>query len=309
MNEHDDLDPLAGLQDWARKTERKVRRQRRFGGFVSKLRYVVMAGVATALIVAAVPLIRSAWPDHTEAAPAAVDGVTATTSASARPTSPFEGTAAATYPVGEKGITLPPAKAVTGFSAAEVTASLNQVRKALVAAHLDPDMTIRHKPDRFLALLSPTMRASTAGWFKDGTGRAVATWIDPAVKLDARNPPRVSGRVTYASVADGSYRTLRVTTNFVWVYAFEGDFAYKPLAVSHSEIVWDFPKAENMRAEDKGMWIQSNNGYNAWVDCAAIKKGLLAPTPKGGGGGRPDLEDEAAMAKADHSLDVPDDCP
>lgn len=309
MNHHDDHDPLASLEDWARKTERKVQRERRLGGMVSNLRYVLMVGVAVALVAAAVPLIRSVWPEPTvsPSATASVNGVTATTSGGAVPTGPFDGTAAANYPIGAAGITLPKATAVTGFTAAEVEAALFQVRQALVAAKLDPDMTVKHHPERFLGLLSPNSRTDIAKWFKNASFASVATWIDPAVKLDPRNEPRVSGRVTYKSVMDGDVRRLRVTTNFVWVYAFQGDFAYRPLAVTHEEEVWDFPSSKNLRPADQGMWLHSAKGYSAWVDCAAGAKGLLAPTPKGEAGHDPD-EDPDSLAKPDHPLEVSGGC-
>ncbi|BCY12344.1 hypothetical protein [Actinoplanes sp. L3-i22] len=310
MNNHDDHDPLAGLEDWARKTERKVRRSRRLGGLASKLRYVVMAVVLAGLIAAMAPLLRSMWRDKQgDPAPVAVDGITATTSASARPTDPFEGTAAARYPIGVQGITLPEAKAVTGFDAGEVRSALDRVRAAMAAARLDTEMTVAHHPEKFLGMLAPTNRTGIAKWFKSDEFGSVATWIDPAVKLDPDNRPRVSGRVTYKSVIEsGDIRTLRVTTNFVWVYAFRGDFAYRPLAVAHDEIVWDFPKTKNLRAADQGMWVHTANGYHAWIDCVAADKGLLAPTPRGGGG-RQDGIDRESLAKPDHSLDIPDDCP
>lgn len=310
MNQHDDSDPLASLEDWARKTERKVRRERRLGGFVSKLRYVVMAGVAVALLVAAIPLVRSMWPAAEAAAPAptvSVDGVTATTSASAKPTGPFDGTAAANYPIGTRGITLPPVKAVAGFTASEVTAALGHVRDALVAGRLDQDMLVDHKPDDFLGLLAPTSRTEISKWFISGEFGSVATWIDPKVKLDPLNQPRVSGRITYKSVVDDGIRTLRVTTNFVWVYAFQGDFLDRPLALKHDEIVWDFPSAKNLRTRDQGMWVGPATSYGAWLDCSVADKGLLAPTPKGGGT-LDQKEDQYSLAKPDHTLDIDDNC-
>jgi hypothetical protein len=310
MNQHDDSDPLASLEDWARKTERKVRRQRRLGGFAAKLRYVVMAGVAVALIVAAIPLVRSVWPaGKTAAAPApTIDGVTATTSASAKPAGPFDGTAAASYPIGTKGITLPKATAVTGFTAVEVGAALTKVRDALVAGRLDQDMTVDHRPDDFLALLAPNARTQIAKWFTSDDFSSLATWIDPKVKLDPGNQPRVSGRVTYKSVPDGKRRALRVTTNFVWVYAFQGEFAWRPLAVEHDEIAWDFPETENLRVADQGMWVHEAKSYGAWIDCVAADKGLVAPTPKGDGRGT-DTEDPDSLAKPDHPMEIDDDCP
>jgi hypothetical protein len=59
MNQHDDSDPFASLEGWARRTERRVRRERRLGGFAAKLRNVVMVVVLAGLIVATIALVRS----------------------------------------------------------------------------------------------------------------------------------------------------------------------------------------------------------------------------------------------------------
>jgi hypothetical protein len=316
MNQHDESDPIANLQDWGRKTERRVRWGRR----LKWLRHLVIVAVAVGLVAAAVPLIRSALPDSpaTPAATAAAAGpgvtassgpdeATVTTTGSAAPAGPFDGTAAARYPIGEAGITLPPAKAVTGFSKLEVAEALTRVRTALVLGRLDHDMIVGHRNAGFLRLFAPSERTSLGKSFKAGSFTGYATWIDPAVKLDPKNEPRVSGRVTYRSVVDDGIRTLRVTTNFVWIYAFQGEFAYRPLALHHDQVDWDFPQEKNLRPEDRGMWIGAVKSYGAWVDCAAAKKGLLAPTPKGVGG-LPDPEDPDQLAKPDHTLEVKDGC-
>ena len=69
-------------------------------------------------------------------------GVSATSTASAVPTGPFEGTPAAQYPEAETGVTLPAGTAVPGFTAEQVNARLQQVKQALVASRLDPAMLI-----------------------------------------------------------------------------------------------------------------------------------------------------------------------
>lgn len=226
----------------------------------------------------------------------------------AAPTDPFAGTPAAAYPKGQAGITLPAAKAITGFSAAQVRADLQQVRTALIAGRLDHAMLVDHRPTGLLDLLSPNSRDSIEKWFQTTQFESVATWIDPAVRLNPREQPRVSGRVTYSSVLSGGLRTLRVTTNFVWVYAFQvgGD---RPLAAEHDEILWEFPTASNLRVSDRGMWVRQATSYAAWVDCAAGKKGLLAPTRQTDVAPEPsDTEDPDNYLRADHAIDIGDGC-
>lgn len=350
--QHDNMDPFAGLEDWARDAERRVRREQWLGGLRRK--FLVVVGVVSALVVLAVTVsVVHGWaaggdgaqayptqspaggvsatpaPDPAQTAPgraapgqagprssgsastgAASTGPGSATSAAVDPgaAGPFAGTPAAGYPKGEAGITLPPAKAVTGFTEAQVGAALQQVRRALVVGRLDNDMLVGHHPARFVALLAPHQRDTIAGWFRTRSFETVSTWIDPAVRLDPVEQPRVSGRVAYAEVRVGGIETLRVTTNFVWVYAFAG--VRHPLAVVHDEIRWEFPSTRNLRAGDRGMWIGRTRSYNALVDCAAGAKGLLAPTPEGGGGA-PDpreTEDPDAYLRTDHSLDIHDNC-
>lgn len=227
---------------------------------------------------------------------------------SAAPAGPFDGTPAENYAKGASGISLPAAKAVTGFTQAEVGKALKQVRRALVAGRLDHAMLVSHRPAIFLGLLAPSERKSIEKWFHNADFQTIATWIDPAVRLDPDEQPRVSGRVTYSSVKEDGLRTLRITTNFIWVYAFAGEG--QPIAAVHDEVQWDFPDPDRIRPADRGMWIGDSRSYSAWMDCDAAKKGLLAPGKrKMEPNPQPSAtEDAADFLRADHSLDIADDC-
>lgn len=307
----DQKDPFEGLESWGKKTEKRVRRER-----WQRLGFWALAVVVAALVVvAAVPGLRSkiagAGASASDAAypvQSVPPGVSVTTTQSAAPTDPFAGTPAALYPKGAAGITLPAATKVAGFSAAQVRADLDDVRAALIAARLDKQMLTGHDPDRYLAMLAPSSRKQIKGWFAGKDRSTAGTWIDPAVHLDPAEQPRVSGRITYRSLKVGDIQTLRITTNFIWVYAFEGP--QHPLAAEHDQTDWDFPDDNHLRAADQGMWVSNVTAYTAMVDCAASDKGLLAPT-------RTDTEPAAAPSntedpdnylRADHSLDIGDDC-
>ncbi|MEV4512139.1 hypothetical protein AB0K00_24610 [Dactylosporangium sp. NPDC049525] len=322
-------DPFDGLEDWAKQAERRAKRadRRRRLRAVFRIRssrarsvlFIASAVAAAVLLAAALPTIRTYLPggsaysaDSSADSPlyptqAVPSGVSATTTASAAPTDPFEGTPAATYPKGEAGITLPPATAVTGFTAAQVDAALQQVRKALVAARLDQQMLVGHDPAALLALLAPNSAKGIKTWFDGTEFSALATWIDPAAHLDPAEEVRVSGRITFDSAEVDGIQTLRITTNFVWVYAFTGN-GRNPLAAEHDETRWDFPATGRLRAADKGMWVGAVKGYMAWIDCAAAGKGLLAPYRSGAGAQPGPTEDPDAYLKADHSLTIADDC-
>ncbi|MFC4044292.1 hypothetical protein ACFO1B_38230 [Dactylosporangium siamense] len=323
-------DPFDGLEEWAKQAERRAKRADRHRRLRLLFRFrrprpglrlrrpravawvagiVIAVFLLAATVQAYLPGASSAGSSSAYPTQAVPSGVSATTSASAAPTDAFEGTPAATYPKGEAGITLPPATAVTGFTAAQVDAALQQVRKALVAGRLDQKMLVGHDPSTFLALLAPNSAKDVKTWFDGASFSSLATWIDPAVHLDPDEEVRVSGRVTFASAVVDGIQTLQVTTNFAWVYAFTGD-TRNPLAVAHDQIRWDFPATGRLRAGDKGMWIGDTDGYRAWVDCAAARKGLLAPTrPATAPTPNPsDTEDPNAYLQADHALDIIDDC-
>ncbi|MFC5008387.1 hypothetical protein ACFPIJ_62585 [Dactylosporangium cerinum] len=327
-------DPFDGLEEWAKQAERRAKRadRRRRLGLMFRFRrprpglrrwrppaiaWVAGIVIVVFLLAAAVQAYLpggspagSSAGSSAYATQAVPSGVSATTSASAAPTDPFEGTPAATYPKGEAGITMPPATAVTGFTAAQVDAALQQVRKALVAGRLDQKMLVGHDPSTLLALLAPNPAKHVKAWFDDASFSSVATWIDPAAHLDPDEEVRVSGRVTLGSAVVEGIQTLQVTTNFVWVYAFTGN-ARNPLAAVHDQIRWDFPATGRLRAADKGMWIGDIHSYLAQIDCAAARKGLLAPFRAGSGApaaNPSDTEDPDAYLRADHSLDIADDC-
>ncbi|MFI6073847.1 hypothetical protein ACIA5C_19965 [Actinoplanes sp. NPDC051343] len=305
----DQQDPFDGLEDWARKTEKRVRRERwQRRGF-----WMLAVVVAALVVVAVVPGLRSAVAGNREASGAyptesVPSGISVTTTAKAVPTDPFAGSPAAHYPKGAAGITMPAATKVAGFSAAQVGAALKDVRAAMIAGRLDPQMLVGHKPDKFLGLLAPNSRKVIKGWFSGQDLSTVATWIDPAVRLDPAEPPRVSGRTTYRSLSVGGIRTLRITTNYVWVYAFEGP--EHPLAAEHDQIDWDFPDTRNLRTGDRGMWLINTRSYGALVDCTAAGKGLLAPTRMDSApvAAPSNTEDPDNYLRADHSLDIGDDC-
>ncbi|MFI5911297.1 hypothetical protein [Dactylosporangium sp. NPDC051541] len=264
--------------------------------------FVVSAVLAAVLLAAAWPTIRDRLPFGSSAAASSDDGP------DTAPGGPFAGTPAESYAKGAAGITLPPAAAVDGFTAAQVDAALQQVRRALVAGRLDNRMTVSHDNTALLNLLAPNARKEVGAWFTDPRSfTSVATWIDPAVHLDPKEEARVSGKVTVGVVPVNDIPTLQVTTNFVWIYAFEK--AGSPLAVVHDEVRWDFAKPDNLRPGDEGMWIGTAKSYLALIDCTAAAKGLLAParpvtaTADSGAG-----EDENSYLRPDRSLEISNRC-
>lgn len=263
--------------------------------------------VVVALVVAAV-LHRRGIDESTDASANPVQSSysglpqrTPTSSARAEAAGPFQGTPAQNYAKGEAGIVLPAVKAVPGAEEAMVKNSLDSVRRALIAGRLDNRMLVGHDPSEFLTTLDPGSRAEIADYFKDDSFSTVATWIDPAVKLDSAEPPRVNGTITYTSVPDNEGEPeLQVTTNFMWVYAFQG--GYPRIAAVHDEIVWTFPQ------RGLGPSPHKSTSYMAWMDCAAARKGLLRPGVSTDVNETGSTEDPDAMLDSGHGLDIKDSC-
>ncbi|MEU4159439.1 hypothetical protein [Actinoplanes sp. NPDC026670] len=310
MSQQDAPDPFDGLHDWAAKTEKKVRRER-LRRLVAGRVPVVLVGLAALValgftVPAGLAMVRDRPAPAAEPTRSPGDGVSGTIPENGSITDPFADTPAASYPKGAAGISLPAAKAVTGFSAAQVSAALQQVRRAMIASRLDSTMLTGHDPDELLALLAPNQRAGISKWFSDATYVNLATWIDPAAQLDPDHEPRVSGRMAYTSRVRDGLRELRITTNFVWVYAFEG--VDRPIAVIHDEIEWTLPAPKNLRADDNGLWVGKVRSYLGMVDCAAAEKGLFGPTRFGAPGPAPS-EDPEELLRADHPLEIEENCP
>ncbi|GIE35804.1 hypothetical protein Ait01nite_088490 [Actinoplanes italicus] len=263
------------------------------GRVIGPAEIVGIAVVAVLVLVAVGHRTGWTWPGTTGEAATASEPVTAAVW--------LRGTPAEAYPLGAAGITLPAATAVPGFSAAEVGSALGKVRAAMIAGRLDQRMLTGHDMTGFLGLLAPAARDQTAKHFTAQQLTSIATRIDPAAKLDPAEQPRVSGRMTVAGTRSDGVDRLQITTNFVWVYAFNA--GNPPVAAVHDEILWEVPKAANLRPDDQGLWVRQAESYSAWMDCDAYRKGLLAPggaTPVAGTGADGDPED---VLRADHGFD------
>ncbi|MFF5290377.1 hypothetical protein [Paractinoplanes globisporus] len=216
---------------------------------------------------------------------------------------PFDNTVAVHYAIGKAGIVLPAAKAVDGFSASYVDAGLKKVRGALIAGRLDERMLVRHDTSGFAALLAPFQRT----WARDMRLGAVTTWIDPAVKLDPKYPPRVSGTVTYAVVAYEGRRHLQITTNFVWAYGFRT--GEPPYAAVHDTTRWEFFEDPLLPRDQWGLFVADMDYYLYAVDCAASENELLSPDQHPRVDTVHDPERPDAYLSPDHPMQVRDGCP
>lgn len=253
-------------------------------------------------IIAASDSDKSASPTTTHPS-----GVFATSTATAEASGPFGDSPAANYPKGADGITMPEAKAVTGFTKAEVTAALAKVRDAMIAARLDTRMVVDHDNSKLLGMLAKDSRADIENDFAKQGFFSYASQIAPGFTLDTSETPRVKGRITYRATTESDIRFLEVITNFVWVYPFAGITETDPLVVVHDEVHWYIPVNEDVEKTTQGLWINEATGYASNIDCDLLDKSLLAPdtSPSVVTGS---TEDPDAMFDPDHNLEIEDSC-
>lgn len=143
------------------------------------------------------------------------------TSASPAPSvalDPYLGTAAAGWPLGDKGIVAPGAQPVAGFTKAQVAAAYAHTRAYLHEALLDPAVVFRGQLGPVVALIS---KASLAAWKADTTTWPVslANRFLTQQLLPGTLPFRVNG---FMSAGPGPYNQLRISYHYVVVYDVRG---------------------------------------------------------------------------------------
>jgi hypothetical protein len=137
------------------------------------------------------------------------------------PAAPFAGSPSAGYADGADGIRPPAAKAMAGFTAAQVRAHLKTVKRAMVLANLDPKVWTGARPTGLFALLEPRhgRRAEAERAFRRPTRQnnplLYATRFEPTKAVVHGPVVKVHGRMTVRGMQPG---VLRVRTNYLYVY-------------------------------------------------------------------------------------------
>ena len=156
----------------------------------------------------------------------------------------------------------------------------------MIAGQLDQQMLVDHEPDKLLALLAPTSSHQIRAVVHDHDFANAGDRIDPTVRLDPAQQPRVSGRVTYRSLIVHGLRDpagddqLRL------------GLRVRPARPTrsrceHDEITGSSRAPTTCAPATRACGSWHDQSYGALVDCAAGGKGLLAPTPVDGGGPGP----------------------
>jgi hypothetical protein len=198
------------------------------------------------------------------------------TTRAAAPHDPWESTAAASYPADAAGIQLPSAAAVDGFTVEEVAADLQTVQKILAAGRLDLTLLVKHDPSVLLGLLAPGYRPKAQNRFDTHEFTYYGTQIAPGQTLFG--PVRDKGTITFTGRTNpNGVRVLDVTTNFIWVYAFDGTLKEPGdhLVSIHDTNTWEFPSGQDVDADQRGAWVHELN-YSVYnMDCALMDQDYL----------------------------------
>ncbi len=198
--------------------QRRQRRQARRGRLVAGVVAVVVLAAAGGIV-----WLRVAHPQASSAA-----GVPGT--GSAPPADPFVGSEAGTWADGAAGITIPAAKPVGNFTAAQVEAAYQSTRKLLIAANLDQQTLRGGAPTAFAGLLIKQQRdtflagLNTTGTNKGGYPLSTRKWVASFAPGSAEfigNVIKVHGTMSAASAREAGGVVLAVKVNYLFAYAVE----------------------------------------------------------------------------------------
>jgi hypothetical protein len=146
------------------------------------------------------------------------------------PADPFLGSPAENYAAGQAGIAAPAAHAVGAYSAGQVQAAYQTVKKLLVAANLDPRTLRGGSPDAFARLLVTQQRQefvsglNRTGADKQGYPLSTRVWVTsfaPGSTQFVGSTIKVHGTMSAAAARDGSQEVIRVHFDYLFVYAVE----------------------------------------------------------------------------------------
>ncbi|MFD0883767.1 hypothetical protein ACFQ08_04250 [Streptosporangium algeriense] len=215
---------------WSHLPRYRRRRRRRIASFAALVLVVAAGLVAVYRPGWVAPVGEALSARFVEAPPKGYLGPvpeeTAPVPVTPEPVSPFEGSPALGYAEGVKGLTSPEARATGGLSRSEVATALRRTRDMLAAAHLDRETLAGGRPTALVRLLPAQLRE----WFlrnlddrKTKKGRLnTRYWVTslaPKAAELATDVIKVNGRTKYASFREEGRTGVRITVNYLFVYA------------------------------------------------------------------------------------------
>jgi len=212
-------------QKQARKTERKARRRRGLRRTAWGLIAVVV--VAGGGAIAYTRLAHSGSPAGNAARLPAVSPDLQ----SGPPADPFQGTPAEKWADGAAGITIPAAKAVGSYSAAQVAAAYQTTKKLLIAANLNQQTLAGGAPTAFADLLGTKQQRtqflnglSAKGLAKDqqpNSTRIMVVSFAPGTTQLIGSVIKVHGTMSAHAVTNSGSPQLDIDVNYFFAYPIE----------------------------------------------------------------------------------------
>jgi hypothetical protein len=166
-------------------------------------------------------------PDNTPVTNGATPSLPAASPAAFSASDPFAGTPADGDADGAAGIIVPTAYAVGGYSASEVRAAYQAVRRILIAEHLNRKILAGGSPDAFARLLIPAQRSwfyrnlGKQGLDRHGFARSPRTWLTsfaPGTTALVGPLIKVHGTMTATAKGSGNSRVLSIRADYLFVY-------------------------------------------------------------------------------------------
>ncbi|MDP9861662.1 MULTISPECIES: hypothetical protein [Streptosporangium] len=207
---------------------RSRRRRRRIAAF-TVVAVVAGAGVYVAYRPEVVDRIRTALTGQAPGVagardPGAAPEETAPAAVEPAQISPFYGSPAEKYADGVEGLVMPPARAMGGLSAKEVSAALKRTVKLLKASNLDRGVLAGGRPTELIGLLDPEQRKRFVKELdrpgKDGSNsRWWVTSLAPGTAELAVETVKVDGDARLSAFRRDGRPGIRVKVNHLFVYA------------------------------------------------------------------------------------------
>lgn len=268
------------LQKAALKDQRKARRQRQFRRTAWGVSGAILLGAGVfACTHYGTAGNESGGPNDTQlvtngAVPPKVTKPLSPLTQSGPPADPFSGSPADKWADGAAGFAIPAARSHGQYSATQVESAYQTTKKLLVAASLDQQSVLGGAPTAFADLLTQdqrsefTSRLNKIGLDKYGDPLSTRGWIvqfAPGTTKLVGSKIKVRGTMSAGAAKDGGDPVLRVTIDYIVVYAVE-----PPRAPAD----WMRVVAQFEGHLDFAHWPEADTPFEPWWNAAPAVAGI-----------------------------------
>ncbi|MFI6511447.1 hypothetical protein ACIBCT_27890 [Streptosporangium sp. NPDC050855] len=194
-----------------------------------------------------------------------------------------------------KGLVMPPARAMGGFSRKQVAAAVRRARNLLAAAHLNRKVLLGGRPEGLIRLLDPEQRKpfveglAHPGTKGDFRSQDWVTSLAPGSAELVGDTFKVHGKSRLSVFRENGLRGVRIKVNYLFVYAIRRPGRPETLTrlVAHNVGALDLWKEEGRLH----FWVTEWNGGGVAPARCDIDDGFVHPF----------YPDSAPDAKLDHN--------